>query len=175
VYFSPEWIMRSKSPDSLRPVHTLALCAAVLLLPAASLAGDIIDLKNGARTWLYGDRYNGNPPVGDFYGWAMAFGDMDGDGHTDFLSSSGNSDGPSDLHGPSQDVYLIFGGHAQKLTPFTPSTNPAALTSFSTVPAWPWHAPTSTMTDSTTRFWRRTILRHLRRTPQSTATSLRFS
>src|SRR5262245_42661018 len=100
-----------------RSRHFLQVCSKLLspffllaLAPSLALSAEIVDLKNGARTWLYGDRYNGYPPNGDFYGWAMAFGDIDGDGYTDFLSSSGNSEGPNDQHEPGQDVYLIFGG-----------------------------------------------------------------
>jgi hypothetical protein len=72
-------------------------------------ATEAIDLRAGARTWLYGGGFGQGTTAGDFYGWAMAFGDIDGDGFTDFLSSSANSEGQGDLFGREYDVYLIFG------------------------------------------------------------------
>ncbi len=39
----------------------------------------------------------------------MAFGDIDADGYTDFISSSTNSEGPDDSHEPGHDVYVFFG------------------------------------------------------------------
>jgi hypothetical protein len=61
-------------------------------------AAEIADLRNGTRTSLYGGGFGQGTTAGDFYGWAMAFGDIDGDGFTDFLSSSANSEGPNDAH-----------------------------------------------------------------------------
>lgn len=78
--------------------------------PVASRASSVIDLRDGARTTFYGGRYTGTPPVGDFYGWAITFGDIDGDGYQDFISSSTNSEGPDDLHTDREhDVYVFFG------------------------------------------------------------------
>ncbi len=89
----------------------LAVFAAVILTNAvASRASSVIDLRDGARTTFYGGRFTGTPSVGDFYGWAIAFGDIDGDGYQDFISSSTNSEGPDDQHiGREHDVYVFFG------------------------------------------------------------------
>jgi hypothetical protein len=67
------------------------------------------------RTSLYGGGFGEGTQVGDFYGWALAFGDVDGDGFTDFISSSANGDGPNDAHGPEKDAYLVFGGPPAQL------------------------------------------------------------
>jgi hypothetical protein len=79
-------------------------------------AAEIVDLRGGARTSLYGGGFGQGTTVGDFYGWAMTFGDIDGDGFTDFLSSSANSEGPNDEHDNHEhDVYLIFGTQRAEL------------------------------------------------------------
>jgi hypothetical protein len=77
--------------------------------PVPGHAAQTIDLRNGARTSLYGGGFGQGTAVGDFYGWALAFGDVDGDGYTDLISSSANSDGPNDQYGPENDVYLLYG------------------------------------------------------------------
>jgi Secretion system C-terminal sorting domain/FG-GAP repeat len=85
---------------------TLNTAVAILLSgmsPSRALSAQAIDIREGVRTYLYGG-YGG-----DAYGWSLAFGDIDGDGFTDFLSSSANSDGPNDAYGTENDVYLIFG------------------------------------------------------------------
>lgn len=74
------------------------------------LAAETVDLRDGVRTLFYGGRYTGHPPAGDVYGWAMAFGDVDGDGFTDFLGSTANAEGPNDESAEHQgDIYLFFG------------------------------------------------------------------
>jgi hypothetical protein len=79
--------------------------------PPSLSARDAIDLRDGVRTMFYGGRYTGHPPVGDFYGWSMAFGDVDGDGYQDFFASSANAEGPNDESAEHQgDIYLFFGG-----------------------------------------------------------------
>jgi hypothetical protein len=79
--------------------------------PPPLSARDAIDLRDGVRTLFYGGRYTGHPPVGDVYGWAMAFGDIDGDGLSDFIASSWGGHGPDDL-GYQSDVYVFFGRSA---------------------------------------------------------------
>jgi hypothetical protein len=88
-------------------VLSLALANSVGSLPA--VAADTVDLRNGARTVFYGGGYDASPPRSDFYGWAIAFGDIDGDGIDDFISSSTNSEGPNDAYEPEHDVYVFFG------------------------------------------------------------------
>lgn len=73
-----------------------------------SASSEVIDLRDGARTTFFGGEDAAGQ--GDAYGWAMAFGDVDGDGWTDFLCSSANAEGPNDAHAShEQDVYLFFG------------------------------------------------------------------
>lgn len=43
----------------------------------------------------------------------MSFGDIDGDGYTDFLASSENAGGPNDVNDVQSDVYLFFGRSEQ--------------------------------------------------------------
>lgn len=100
-------------------IRALALHSTVVVVSAAAFFGvattrvvsaaEIVDLRDGVRTSLYGAQYTGSPPAGDYYGWAMSFGDLDGDGYTDFFSSSSNGDGPNDQYGPEYDAYLLFG------------------------------------------------------------------
>ncbi len=87
------------------------ILASFSLISVATRANgaQVIDLRDGSRTTFYGDRFHGIPSNGDFYGWAMAFGDIDADGYTDFISSSTNSEGPNDSHEPGHDVYVFFG------------------------------------------------------------------
>jgi hypothetical protein len=80
-----------------------------LFVARPALAGQEVDFRNGIRTSFYGGRFTGNPPAGDYYGWNMAFGDVDGDGYTDFLASSENAEGPNDLNDHQSDIYLFFG------------------------------------------------------------------
>ena len=94
-----------------RRTHAFVLLTSLIqcwLVPPAFTA-ESVDLRNGSRTSLYGGGFGQGTTVGDFYGWAICFGDVDGDGFPDFLSSSANADGPNDEHGPEKDVYLIFG------------------------------------------------------------------
>jgi hypothetical protein len=95
-------------------VAILLPLGAPLVVPVD--AAEIADLRNGTRTSLYGGGFGQGTTAGDFYGWAMAFGDIDGDGFTDFLSSSANSEGPNDAHSNHEhDVYLIFGATRTEL------------------------------------------------------------
>lgn len=92
----------------------VALYASSVFGISSSSPPTVFDLREGARTSLYGGGFGQGTQVGDFYGWAMALGDVDGDGFTDFISSSANADGPNDTHGPQKDAYLVFGGpHAE--------------------------------------------------------------
>lgn len=87
----------------------LSTVAATFTLAPAVPRAEIVDLRAGTRTSLYGGGFGQGTTDGDFYGWAMAFGDVDGDGFTDFVSSSANAEGPSDEQDHEYDVYLIFG------------------------------------------------------------------
>jgi hypothetical protein len=86
------------------PLASTLATTPLICFPALACAAETADLRAGVRTTFYGGGF------GDFYGWAIAFGDVDGDGYTDFLSSSANSEGPNDEHpGHEKDVYLFFG------------------------------------------------------------------
>lgn len=85
------------------------LCSLIATSPTNALANQFIDTRQGVRTYFHGAQFTGFPPAGDFYGWSMAFGDVDGDGVTDFLSSSANAEGPNDEDPPESDAYLVFG------------------------------------------------------------------
>lgn len=112
---SPVDLRRSASPCgfSLRaftPLVPLYLLGQLVLLNSPLQASEALDLRNGVRTMFYGGRFTGHPPGGDAYGWAMAFGDVDGDGLTDFLGSTANGEGPNDESADHQgDIYLFFG------------------------------------------------------------------
>ena len=90
------------------PRFCLAL-TLTLAFASSPFASEIVDLRDGVGTTFYGAQYTGFPPTGDFFGWGIAFGDFDGDGHPDFLGSSANADGPNDAYGPEYDAYLFFG------------------------------------------------------------------
>ncbi len=104
------------SPKPNRPAACRAArLALALVLSIGSVStglittprAEVIDLRDGARTIFFGDQVPGG--AGDFYGWAICFGDIDGDGRLDYMSSSANSEGPNDLHPPERDVYVFFG------------------------------------------------------------------
>ena len=85
-----------------------------------SFSAEVIDLRRGARTMLYGGKFvpppgDNNPPTGDFHGWFLASGDIDGDGYQDLLSGSPYADGPGDSRFSSGDVYVVFGGPRSSL------------------------------------------------------------
>lgn len=96
-------------PESIRRI-VLSLLLFLALSPSAATvcSAQVIDLRSGVQTTFYGG-YNPSQGTGDFYGWTMAFGDVDGDGYVDFLASSANAEGPNDVHDPERDVYLLFG------------------------------------------------------------------
>lgn len=80
----------------------MGLILALVVFAPPAYGSSFVDLRSGSRTVFYGEPAN-------FYGWAMAFGDVNGDGATDFLSSSAKSQGADDLFEYENDVYLIFG------------------------------------------------------------------
>lgn len=102
-----------------RCLPDLGVVTGFLLVSALCAGGDaaeIIDLRDGAPATFYGGFFPGPPAAGDFYGWAIAFGDIDGDGLTDFISSSTNSEGPNDeLNGHY--VYVYFGRPRAEIQP----------------------------------------------------------
>ncbi len=96
----------------LSPILLCCVCAALAshFIASNAKAGETVELRDGARTTFYGGGFGNGGSAGDYYGWAMAFGDVDGDGYTDFISSSANSEGPNDAHLEAEkDVYLFFG------------------------------------------------------------------
>lgn len=105
----PHWFnVRLARPPRFRAVWGILAFASASAVVSVRGA-EVVDLRNGAAVTFYGGRFTGTPPVGDAYGWAMAFGDIDGDGYTDFISSSSNSEGPGDTQEPEHDVYIFFG------------------------------------------------------------------
>ena len=98
-----------------------------------SFAAEVIDLRRGARTTLYGGRYvpppgNNNPPNGDLHGWAITTGDIDGDGYQDVLSTAQVGDGPDDTRFSSGDAHLVFGGPRSSLDSLYDLTMDADIT-----------------------------------------------
>jgi hypothetical protein len=72
----------------------------------SSTRAEVHDLRTESQTQFLGGHFFG---AGDYLGWSVAVGDLDGDGFQDFLCSSANGDGPGDAYGPEYDAYLFFG------------------------------------------------------------------
>lgn len=87
---------------------TLCLWAAAGV--SAAQSPEYVDLHSGARTLFYGGELTIEPRAGDFLGWVVASGDLDGDGYEDIVASSIEADGTDDQRGSSGEVYVVFGG-----------------------------------------------------------------
>ena len=72
-------------------------------------AVEFVDLKDGARTIFYGGKCVVDPR-GEFYGWQLAAGDIDGDGYQDLISTDPQAHGPNDTRPSSGVAHIVFGG-----------------------------------------------------------------
>jgi FG-GAP repeat len=72
----------------------------VVILPGfpGAVSAETIDIRDGVRTLVYA---NSVGVAVNALGWAMAFGDIDGDGYTDFLCSNNS--------GARLNAHVIFG------------------------------------------------------------------